>query len=88
MIELNTVNFQTATNQLTKSANALSSVKNQKPELTCNSVPLKQYIECFHEMQELMKEYCNLLKVDSERIRSAGEAFKLAEQNLLVSPGR
>lgn len=57
-------------------------------ETTGNSEPLNQYIECFHEMQEVMKEYCNLLKTDSERIRSAGNAMRFAEQNLLGSSGR
>ncbi|WP_180272680.1 hypothetical protein [Konateibacter massiliensis] len=50
MIELNTVSFQTATNQLMMAASKLSGVKKQKPEDTGNSEPLKQYIECFHEM--------------------------------------
>lgn len=88
MIELNTVSFQTATNQLVTAASELSGVRDQKPDATGSSVPLKQYIDCFYEMQELMKEYSNLLKTDSERIRSAGNALKLAEQNLFISPGR
>ncbi|MFA9379046.1 MAG: TIGR04197 family type VII secretion effector [Lachnotalea sp.] len=88
MIELKMMDFQTATNRLVTAANELSQVKDQKPEATGNCEPLKQYIECFQAMQEVLKEYSNLLKTDSERIRSAGNAMKFAEQNLLSLSGR
>jgi hypothetical protein len=88
MIELKTTDFQTATGRLITAADELSGVNDEKPEATGNSEPLNQYIESFYAIQEVMQEYCNLLKTDSERIRSAGNAMKLAEQNLLIVPGR
>lgn len=88
MIELNQISFQTANTRLVTAANELSSVEAQRPEATGNSEPLNQYIESFQLMQEVLKEYCSLLKTDSERIRSAGNAMMLAEQNLLTASGR
>ena len=82
MIFLNPVVFRKDSSKLDTAAEGLKAMEAVKPDISANSEPLKNYIECLEEIQELMELYGALLKTDSLRIQSSVDEMIKSEKHL------
>ena len=84
MIQLNKEQFRTGTQAMMNCGEALATAKCQVVNMTGNSEPLRNYIECFEKLQIVMNAYATLLQKDGESILSAGEALVQEDRDILV----
>lgn len=83
MIRLDKEKLQNGTSEMERCGENLSAVKCESVYLTGNSEPMKEYLECFVKLQNVMNAYAQLLKNDSVKIQRAGEAL-IHEDRIVV----
>lgn len=83
MIRLNEEQLKTGTSAMRSCGEALGAIDCGAVDVTGNSDTLRNYIECFERLQDVMNAYSILLQRDSDKILSAGEALIQEDKNVL-----
>ena len=82
-IVIRTDAFRVAMYEMTTASGVISQGKVKTPKITANSEPLKNYIECFEEIQAVMNAYSALLEKDSATISHFVHSMVDKEEHLI-----